>query len=37
MCQITMYVTDSNTHQSFSESIYKKLGLFGIEDAVYKI
>lgn len=32
-----MYVTDSNTHQSFSEGIYKKLGLFGIEYIVYKI
>lgn len=32
-----MYVTDSNTHRSFSEDIYKKIGLFGIEDVVYKI
>lgn len=34
-----MYVTHSNTYQSFSESIYKKHGLhvFGITDVVYKI
>lgn len=32
-----MYVTDSNKYQSFSESIYKKPGLFRIVDVVYKI